>query len=286
MKFINRIKSRIFHYTWDLAYGKYNESIIEKGLRKNDVRVVHNPYKDKWFADPFIYDEDDLYLHLFVEEFDKKVKRGRIAHIKIDKASNTIDSCNIILDLPTHLSFPAIYRVGDKVYVQPENFSSGCSYIYEYDKDSDSLVNQMMVVDMPLTDAVIHAVNNGYEMSATVGDDSNGSVLSIFKSMSFTGPYHVNGTMVFPNNSARMAGRFIETEDNIVRPAQNCNGDYGKAVWFYKDNTVVGKLLPWGKYDGLHTFNIFGDTFVIDLKKYDNVILYRVKELIKRLING
>lgn len=285
MMLFNRIKAKAFHYTWDLAYGKYEESIVFRGIKEEEVRIVHNPYKHKWFADPFIYDEDDLFLQLFVEEFDKAIKRGRIAHITIDKQTDTIVKCSVILDLPTHLSFPVIYRIGDRVYVHPENSSSGRSFIYEYDNELDLLVNPVLVVDRPLTDAVIRRTDSGFEISATTEEDSNGRVLLKFESTSFWGPYAEKESVVFPWKTARMAGCFIDTNDAIIRPAQNCIGDYGRAVWFYKNESVVGQLLPWGKYDGLHTFNTNGNSFVIDLKKYDNVVMYRIKDALKRIVN-
>ena len=282
MNIITKIKGLLLHYTWDLAYGKYDDSIIEKGLEKEDVNVVKNPYKTKWFADPFIYEDDERFLQLFVEEFDKKVKRGRIARIKIEKCANTIVECKIILDLPTHLSFPAIYRVEDKVYVHPENSASGNSYMYEYDVNADCLVNPVLVVDKPLTDAVIRNIEEGFIMTATMVDKANGNVLTLLQSDSFCGPYSVKEEVVLHDNSARMAGHYINTKSGIIRPAQNCNGDYGKAVWFYNDEELVGQILPWGKYDGVHTYNYYGERFVIDLKKYDFMLLYRLKNRIKR----
>lgn len=280
MNIITRIKERLLHYTWDLAYGGYDDSIIEKGLEKEDVNVVKNPYKTKWFADPFIYEDAEQFLQLFVEEFDKKVKRGRIARIKIDKFTNAIVECKIILDLPTHLSFPAIYRIEDKVYVHPENSESGNSYMYEYDVDTDCLVNPVLVVDKPLTDAIIRNTEEGFIMTATLADNANGNVMSVFQAQSLIGPYMAKETVTLPNDSARMAGHYIKTQNGIIRPAQNCNGDYGKAVWFYNEDEIVGQLLPWGKFDGIHTFNYYHGGFVIDLKKYD---FYKLKRLINNV---
>lgn len=282
MKLLNCIKAKLLHYTWDLAYGQYDNSILKKGIDEKCVHIVSNPYKNKWFADPFIYEENERFMHLFVEEFDKKVKRGRIARIKIDKQTNSIIECRIILELPTHLSFPAIYRINGKIYVHPENYASGGSYIYEYDKEKDRLINPIVLVEQPLTDAVIRKVNTGYEMSATVGKDANGCKLSIFDANNFLGPYHLKHTVQYADNSARMAGYYIELGAKVFRPAQDCNGDYGRAVWLYDEKRVVGRLIPWGKYSGIHTFNSLGDTFVIDMKKYDYPLIYNYKKMIKK----
>lgn len=43
----------------------------------------------------------------------------------VNKKDNEIKECSIILDLPTHLSFPVIYNVDGEIYVHPENSASG-----------------------------------------------------------------------------------------------------------------------------------------------------------------
>lgn len=283
MKKIDRIKSRLLHYTWDLAFGAYHDDILRKGLVSKEVKVVHNPYKKKWFADPFIYSEDESFLQLFVEEFDREVKRGRIARIKIDKSNNTIIECNIILDKPSHLSFPAIYRVEDKIFVHPENSASGESVIYRYDEALDKLVEPIVLVKEPLTDAIIKKEEGGYRMYATKMPVPNGNELFVYQSDSLFGPFVYEKSVIYEKAYARMAGSFIHYTGGVIRPAQDSEGgDYGKSVWLYDDNTMIGILRPWGRYDGLHTFNIMGNTFIIDLKKYDFPFLYRFKTLIKK----
>lgn len=59
------------HYTWDLAYGEYSDSIVTDGITKRVVKVINNPYKDKWFADPFILSDSQSTLVLLVE-----IRRG------------------------------------------------------------------------------------------------------------------------------------------------------------------------------------------------------------------
>lgn len=276
-------KERLLHYTWDLAYGDYNERIIYHGLDGVRFHVVKNPYKKKWFADPFILEETDKELHLLVEEFDSDIKRGRIAHLSIDKKNAIVTDCKIILDLPTHLSFPAIYRVGEEIFVHPENFHSGKSYMYKYDQARDMLVEPVCVCDDPISDAVIIRKGEQYEMFATREPNPNGNILIQYKSEDLTGPYKEIGQIIYDGNHARMAGAFISSESGLVRPAQNCNGAYGRAVLFMDGKTIITELRPEGvKYAGIHTFNMMDNTFVIDLKKYDFALLYYLKTKLKR----
>lgn len=155
MSLLTKLKVKLAHYSWDLAYGEYSDSIIENGLRGVKLHIIRNPFKNKWFADPFILKETKSELHLLVEEFDYDVKRGRIAHLTIDKVNDIITDCKIILDIPTHLSFPAIYAIDDKIYVHPENYQSGKSIIYEYNIEKDLLENPRVLLNAPIADAVI-----------------------------------------------------------------------------------------------------------------------------------
>ena len=182
------IKECLLHYSWDVAYGDYDESIIRSGLNGLTFHVVINPYKKKWFADPFILDVNNKELHLLVEEFDRDVKKGRIAHLVIDKMTDKIVDCKIILDLPTHLSFPAIYRVGDEIFVHPENSKSCKSYIYRYDRVADALVEPVCICEEPLADAIIVKRNGGYEIYATRDPKPNGNILIRYGSDKLTGP--------------------------------------------------------------------------------------------------
>ena len=81
------IKQRLLHYSWDLAYGEFKEDVIFNGVDKHNLNIVESPYKNKWFADPFIYKDSSEQLELFVEEFDHTIGRGRIGHLNISKSS-------------------------------------------------------------------------------------------------------------------------------------------------------------------------------------------------------
>ena len=276
------LKEHLLHYTWDLAYGRYYESILHNGLEGVELHVISNPYKKKWFADPFILREDEQHVHLLVEEFDSNIKRGRIAHLTVDKSKDVIEDCKIILDLPTHLSFPAIYRKDDEIIVHPENFQSGKSYMYRYDQANDALVDPVCVCNDPISDAVIICKKDHYEMYATREPKPNGNALIHYESKTFTGLYKETEQIIFNGNHARMAGAFINTNAGLIRPAQDCNGAYGRAVLFMNGLSVASELRPKGiKFAGIHTFNTLGDTFVIDLKKYDYALLYYLKTKLK-----
>ena len=284
----SKIRERLSAYTWDLAYGIYSDKIIKNGLDWDNLHFVKNPYKTKWFADPFILTEDSNTIQFLVEEFDSHVKKGRIARIVVDKRDDEVKECHIILELPTHLSFPAIYRVGGTIYVHPENSESGNSTLYRYDEIKDRLVDPLIVVESPLTDAIIDDdYNNGsYKMYATIRSQSSGPILEVYESTDIQSLFINTNRIDYGRLTARMAGHFINTPEGKIRPAQDCNYDYGEAVLFYKGSEVIGEFRPHGwRFGGLHTFNTNGNSFVIDLKKYDFAWLHFQIKRLKRLFN-
>jgi len=241
---------------------------------------------DETLPDPFILAENEHFIQFLVEEFDSCVNRGRIARIVVDKKCDTITECHIILDLPTHLSFPAIYRDEEGfIYVHPENSASGKSSIYRYDKAEDKLVEPLELVDKPLTDAIIQYENGKYIMYATEIPGEAGPFLKVFESDSILKPFVKVNEIDFGNRTARMAGQFLKTEYGIIRPSQDCIYDYGEAVLFYRGKEIIGELRPSGwRYEGIHTFNTYQNTFVIDLKKYNHAwIHYHLKALKKKI---
>ena len=234
------LKQILMHYTWDLAYGVYSEEILHEGLKNTKLNKVKNPYSNKWFADPFILEEDSTSIQFLVEEFDYSVGRGRIARLLVDKGNNEIKECSVILDLPTHLSFPVIYRVDNEIYVHPENSASGASYMYRYDRGVDKLVEPRLIIKQPIADAIIRHVDDCYIMYATRNPNANGCELIEYRSSSLFGPYTECPPHHFELNTARMAGMFI----GGIRPAQDCYRDYGKAVILSNDKSVQCSIEP------------------------------------------
>lgn len=286
------LSAKFMHFSWDLAFMEYDGLVNEQLLYKQ-YKVIKNPYKNKWFADPFILCSNKDSAELLVEEFDYDIGRGRIAKLVIDKEKNTIADCKILLDLPSHLSFPAIYRINETIYVVPENSASGSSTLYKYDTHESKLIKIQQVSELPLVDSVFLKSEDGSYVFATQMPNPNGCVLRCFKCDSIKGPYTHFKDFCFSSNIGRMGGAFIESENTYIRPAQNCNGDYGKSIIFQKvslgnniEFDTLFELKPKEfKYQGIHTFNVFNDIAVIDLKKYDHPYLYSIRCFIKRIMN-
>ena len=125
---MNRLKvflsSKLMHFTWDLAYMDYSGHWSSDILNAS-YHVFRNPYKNKWFADPFILNMTDNEIRILVEEWYDPIQRGRISRLIVDRSSFELKSNKVVLDTGTHLSFPAIERVGQDIFIHPESSAIG-----------------------------------------------------------------------------------------------------------------------------------------------------------------
>ncbi len=261
---------------WNLAF--FEDNAYEEVLNGNYRKIHWMKYneRDRWFADPFILSVTDKHIVLLVEEFSYRINRGRIAKLIVDKSSFHLLDMKIILDLDTHLSFPMIYRKNNEVFVLPENSASGKSTLYKFDFSNEKLIPVSVICNEPLTDAIFHKVGDQLYIFATKQPNPNGKTLSVYKVDKNTWRISKTDMIDFDRNVARNAGSIFIHDGEIFRPAQDCDGSYGKGVviqkitfspnnrkFIFTDNSA---LYPFNfKYQlGLHTLNCHDGMFVID----------------------
>jgi len=282
----------IKRHHWDIGL---IYQVEDKILDTKVLHIIKNPYRRKtWFADPFVLDVTDEYVYLLVEEYTYSLNRGRIAKLTINRKTDSIADCKVILDLGTHLSFPAIFRYQGSVYVYPENSESGKSIIYKY--TDDGLKQLSVLAEEPLTDAVVVSLLNRPVVFSTRIPCPNGGELGIYESDSYFEGYHLAQKIKFSDNVARNAGDVFESDGVLIRPAQVCQGKfgYGLGICFQKVENKDGlidfkelyRIFPPKGYDGMHTYNKYKGIAAVDLRKYNYPVVHSVLSGIKSKIFG
>lgn len=131
--------------------------------------VVGNPYRDRWFADPFIVDADDKAITLLVEDFSLQTLKGSISELTIDRATWKICQRRTVLEEPLQLSFPYIVRrEGDWVWFMPESSRANRLSLYCYNRADGSCRRERDLVAVDLSDSILL---DGYVL-ATQGEGS------------------------------------------------------------------------------------------------------------------
>ena len=265
---------------WNLGFITDDITDVIKSDKLNIHWMKHN-YTDRWFADPYLLEVTDKQIVVLVEEFCYKLRKGRIARLVVSRPDYVLQDMKIILELPTHLSFPVIYRKDNEVYVMPENSKSGGIVIYRYDEQNFKLEKVQEVSMLPLTDATIVKLKSGEEyVFSTKLPNPNGDELQIY---SFDGKTMLMdekpiASVSFPSNIARNAGDAFYIDEQMYRPAQDCNKCYGNGIVIQKVNkegntfmfeTINSFHSANPDYSlGYHTFNMKKGLIVVDGHRY------------------
>lgn len=297
MSIISKLSSHIFNV------GFFNKKYF---YLNNEERYSHvkwldvGNYNAGWFADPFILEYNGNNIKLFVEEFLYESRKGRLSLLDIVIRGDKYELVRVkpILELSTHLSFPYIFRDGQKVYVLPENSQSGQVLLYRYDFMHECLIDGVRLVDCPLVDSCVFMRNGTYYLIGSNIRKSNSEVTKsaeVYVADSLFGPYYYMQTINNTRKIERGAGQVFVSEDGIfMRPTQNCTNSYGQSVIFNSivftqnniSETMVYELEPdYHKPMGhcLHTFNYYEDLCVIDGLHYR---FPKIGPFIIRLLNS
>ncbi|MCQ2339162.1 MAG: hypothetical protein MJZ79_00040 [Paludibacteraceae bacterium] len=289
---------RFFMVRWEIGF--IRNGLVGVFSESPEYIWLKNPYKDRYFADPFILDVDERYIYLLVEEMCYASCRGRIAKLVVDKSTWTIVDMKIVLEEPTHLSFPAIIRQNGHIYVYPENGQSGKLKLYEL--IDDRLVYISDICSENLADAVITDQFGDIKMFATKYPDYNGDTLHIYSMSRNTLKIDVHKpikSIQFSDKHARMAGDIFSYNNHIYRPSQDCNINYGGGV-IIEEVTMSNAIPNKFQYSfvkelrtnhptlrlGIHTLNIYNGLAVVDVHGFPYWIgrmVYKMAQIKKHI---
>ena len=281
------------HNLWNIGFieEELSNTIADKNPK---IHWVKKRFSDRWFADPFILDVTESKIIILAEEYCYKIRRGRIARLEIDRNTYEEKDFEIILDLPTHLSFPFIVRKNGKVYILPENSASGTSTIYEYNDKNRKITPLHHIAEEPFADATIFEMEDRSYLFTTIAPNTNSNALEIYSfDIDKLQVIERIATIEFPQICGRNAGEVFMVNGQLYRPAQDCTQCYGHGVilqricikdgkWSFED---VNRIYPNSfKYNqGLHTFNNYKGLTVIDGRGYRNPLIGRLLTFIFRL---
>lgn len=273
--------------TWDIGFIQNSLGEILQG-NEIEVRWMKHKLKDSWFADPFIMDIDDKEIHVLAEEFYKPINRGRIARLIIDRNTLELKHKDVVLELPTHLSFPAIIRQDGKIYIYPENGESNELNLYQYVPESNECIKVETILSEAVADAVITEIDDKKYLFCTKQPNPNGNVLNVYQKDS-SGLFQPREEYTFEEHVARMAGDFFTYNGKLYRPTQECNIQYGHAVTLQEVTEENGKFhfqevrRMYSVHPrltvGMHTFNMYKGLIVTDALGFQNMWIRKILKL-------
>lgn len=288
---------------WNIGFCEQTptELLLKQGLNK--IEWLKHSYKDRWFADPFIYKVTDTEIVVFIEECPIENSKGILCELVVDRKSKVLKERYVLLELDTHLSYPCIIKHEGKTYVYPENGASGQLNLYEYDENHHRLINPITIIEEALVDATIWKQDKVYYMLATKAPNVQEKAY-LYKSTSLFGKFVQVGELPIQSNRkySRQGGNWFEVNNKLYRPAQDCVVRYGSALSIMKVDKQMETYKEYLQFQlqpntkkyqlGLHTLNFHEGICVIDAygylypwlgRVYYSAFSRKVIQLIKRV---
>lgn len=292
MGFISRFTIQTYNI------GIVGSKVLETGILGGDIRWLKHPYKDRFFADPFLWDRDEDYYYILVEEMCFFEEYGKITLLVVNKSDFSLKSKRTIIEKPFHLSFPFCKEKGD--YIVPKASRSGKCVRYRISKDTLEIINEKTIANTGLVDPVIIQSKEGDEcIHAGHLINPNGELFLYKKQENGLFELVNQHPVVIGKQISRLAGQLFEYKGCPMRPAQDCMERYGKETRIRKvveitkrglfdEDFIILTSKDNPPYDEtMHTFNYYGDIALVDgsvdIFALSNVF-HRFRKLIRRYL--
>jgi hypothetical protein len=276
-KINNKIISCFYFEQWILLIKKSSKMAVNMGAFQ---RLL--PPKDRFWADPFIIEEQNKY-YLFIEESPYSTHKGHLSVMTLED-DNTWSKPTTILETNYHLSYPNVFKIKDEYFMIPESGANKTIDLYrctEFPYKWEFC--KALISNLTAYDATIVEHNDQWWLFCTVVEHeemSSCDELHIFYSDNFDSSNwsaHQANPVVSNVSLARPAGNIIKKQGRLFRAAQNCSNRYGYGFSFmeiitlntssYKEQ-VITSVEPCWKKDVLstHTYNYTNGISVSDAK--------------------
>ena len=280
-----KIKQRIWREQWNIAIAKQDErNILHEGVGEQQFQWLFRERKNGFYADPFLIEENNK-AWLFMEEYDYPSDKGTISvsNVTFDGKKYHATPPEKVIEEDFHLSYPRIYKRNGKYIMVPETSASGHQYFYEaIDFPRKWGKRKLLIENIQILDPTIfdHEGKKWMFCSHLLKGENSKLYAFYFDEESDRWKQHKGNPIVVGLESSRPAGGVFAVEEKIYRPAQNCEGTYGKSIVLNEviklspelyEERKVGEIKASAleKYqNGLHTLNFEGPYVVIDGKRF------------------
>lgn len=294
MNFLRKIQ---YSQYWNIGFCEQAPMDLIRDKHLKSIRWMKHPFRDRWFADPFILKANNNDIVVFVEECSIENPKGIICELVIDRRTMRLKKRYVMLELDTHLSYPAILHYQGRVYVYPENGASGKLNVYEYDENNHRLINPVCILEEAVADATIVKSNGCYYMSATKYPNTQEGAFLYWSEHCFDRFRQVGGeAFQIGRHCSRQGGDWIIVNEKLYRPAQDCVKRYGSALSIMEMSNISEcdkerfcfSISPnYYRYPlGVHTINFKDNLCVVDGYGYYYPLLGRLyyNSLIRAII--
>lgn len=275
---IKNILNRFRILTYNIGFIKKDiNKLFESGIEENDIFWLKHNYKDRFFADPFLWKIDADYFYILVEEYLFKEEKGKITLLTVDKTTFTLVKKDIIIEEDFHLSFPFCNLNDNNILV--ESIESSKTFSYDIDLSTNKILKRNLVSKIPLVDPVRFIDRNNREWIFSGKIESPKDQLYVYyKNESNYNPIQ-ESPIKNDIKSSRSAGRIFKKGEFYFRPTQDCEIRYGHQIRLmqmdklttnnYEEHEVLVLNNSKCKFfnETMHTFNVYNEIIIVDGSK-------------------
>lgn len=192
----------------------------------------HISGRNSYYADPFLWEQDGE-LYCFFEEFDYETNRG---HISVGRfAGEELVDIRTVLKTDYHLSFPFLFEHEGTLYMLPETSERRRLEVWKCISFPHRWVRHAVALQgVAASDSTLNLIDGQWWLFTNISHDpflDMNSELHIFRAdgpdLKNLEPHSCN-PVVLNARQARNAGRILEIDGKLYRPAQdNSHGYYG-----------------------------------------------------------
>lgn len=203
---------------------------VRSGEGWESLAVRGVPCRRGFCADPFIVgDAGRTYL------FYETLTRGGKGVLRcFERVGRRWAQRGCVLEEPWHLSYPQVFKDGDRWLMLPESKAGGGVFLYQAEAFPYRWKRIDCLLRGPYADSTILRWEGRWYLFA-YREDGAGRCLELWVSECPEGPWvlHPEGACVQTSRRlSRPAGFCVRERDGrLFRLAQDCNGDYGKRVF-------------------------------------------------------
>lgn len=272
MKFWDKFKLQT--YNIGIIYKNARE-IIANGVGAGEIIWLRHNYKDRFFADPFLWRIDESHYYILVEEYLFWERKGKITMLTVDRNTFTLLDRDVLIEENVHLSFPFCELNGNTII--PESSRGGKTYTYGV---SNEQVTKTVVVPEGLVDAVFYTDKNGEKWIFASKKERPLEDLYLYKNDGKNYLSICDGKPILSSLSqSRSAGRLFECDGKLYRPVQDNCDRYGHQtklmhiIKFNENEYIAEEACTINSYknppydETLHTFNMYDGYAIVDGSK-------------------
>jgi hypothetical protein len=198
----------------------------------NDRFTLVDPPADRFYADPFLAEQDGR-TFVFFEDYSYSDGKGAIACAELRPSG--IGETRTVLAGPDHLSYPSLFQWRGEWFMVPETGARRRVEIWRARRFPGDWALETVALDgVDACDATVCEHDGRWWMFVTlcVAGGPRADEVSLFYADTPLGPWraHRASPVVSDVSHARSAGALYRVGDVLYRPSQDARGGYGRAI--------------------------------------------------------